>query len=335
MIATQERTLTRDDVLNELAPVSNVDVRTITVDPRTGVVLGEDEVAIRPGNRQRSITIDPDNGIADLYRHIGLSQSTALKLQPKTFETVATELFARGGDTNVLVRDGRIVKFGVDMSNNRVTIGRLVQTLDRQIEGCEYTRAMVMGADTALIDIAGHRSEAVIPNDIVRAGVSIIFSPIGSVKPVVKSYALRQWCMNGATTNHVLSEFTGAEGDDVWQFFRKSIRQAIRSFAKIVEVYQRMAGEEIADEDRAAMVEAVLVEAGIRGRLADAVRARALEAPPRTSWDVYNLGTWASTHLIEEPRQLVRARRATEHYASTTEHARVCPMCHSNVRSSH
>ena len=85
--------------------------------------------------------------------------------------------------------------------------------------------------------------------------------------------------------------------------------------------------ERIAPEDRASVLEAMLRSAGITGVNAEAVRAHALEEPPETAYDAHNLITWAATHILTEPRRILRARAAMATFTSETEHRRVCPVC--------
>ncbi len=144
------------------------------------------------------------------------------------------------------------------------------------------------------------------------------------------TYVLRLACTNGAISNTVVREFSysGGEGDDIWQWFRHSIKEAYRGFTRIVKGYEALAAEEVAPADRPLYLENLLKQAGVRGVMAEAVRARALEEPPRTAYDMMNLLTWASSHLLEEPRQIIRAQAAAAHFSEETTHARSCPVCH-------
>lgn len=69
-------------------------------------------------------------------------------------------------------------------------------------------------------------------------------------------------------------------------------------------------------------------EAKISGEDANAVRAMAVDNPPNTSYDLMNLLTHATSHLIEDPKRVAIAQKAVASYTSENEHARVCPVCH-------
>lgn len=90
-----------------------------------------------------------------------------------------------------------------------------------------------------------------------------------------------------------------------------------------------MTEEQIPADQRAMMLEAMLKEAKITGEDANAVRALAIDNPPQTSYDMMNLLSNASSHLLEDPNRVRRAQNTVASYTSETEHARVCPICHS------
>jgi len=181
-----------------------------------------------------------------------------------------------------------------------------------------------------MLQVVGAKEAAVRRGDLVRAGALVQFSPINTIQPVVQSYVLRLMCTNGVSTKTVLAEFTGGhgEGDDVWQWFRQSVRAAGQALGAIVNRYQQMIKERIPADQRASMLEALLRQAGITGRDAEVVRAQAIEQPPRNTYELLNLVTWASSHIISEPKNIQRALNATATFTDETEHASVCPLCH-------
>lgn len=88
-----------------------------------------------------------------------------------------------------------------------------------------------------------------------------------------------------------------------------------------------MAETAIAPEARAHVLEGLIRQAGLTGTNAATVRARALEAPPETEWEAFNLLTWATSHLLEDARQVARAQLAAARWAGETQHRTVCPAC--------
>jgi len=165
----------------------------------------------------------------------------------------------------------------------------------------------------------------------VQAGVKIDFAPMGTVDPRVQSYAMVLACTNGVTSNTILADFTGGgggEGDDIWQFFRQSIRGAYGAFGQVVEGWRVLRKERIPAGDRASMLEALIRASKMPREAAEAVRAMAIQRPPANAWEMQNLITFASSHLLEEPQHIERAQKVAADFADEERHARTCPLCH-------
>ncbi|MBA7626044.1 hypothetical protein ES703_33482 [subsurface metagenome] len=324
--------MNKTEALERLAPISEVTSRRIEHDANTRVVKEPDQVILRPGRHRPVMTLAPE-GIDSMAKFTGITTRVADTFSADTFGRALSELLARRGAYNVIVRNNAITEF-TPAGREGINPGRLMTALERAIPGdgpADFNRVIIRGEDQATVDVSGHRTVAVVANDIINAGVSVTFSSLGSLAPTVQSYAIRQWCLNGATSDHVLETFRGhggGEGDDMWQWFRESVRRAYQSISGIGRQYQRMVEENVTPENRAAMLDALLIEAGIKDDLAAAVRARALAQPPENAYDLHNLVTYATTHDMTEPHEIDRARRATRLYASATEHARICPACH-------
>jgi hypothetical protein len=90
-----------------------------------------------------------------------------------------------------------------------------------------------------------------------------------------------------------------------------------------------MIKDRIPAEQRALILEGLLRKAKIGGDLADTIRSRAIQQPPRNSYEMLNLITWASSHLLSEPAQVDRTRAIAAEFVSETAHHTYCPMCHS------
>ncbi len=122
----------------------------------------------------------------------------------------------------------------------------------------------------------------------------------------------------------------GGEGDDVWQWFRKSVRSSYSTLDKLVETWRKLIEERVPPEDRAMIIAALIKKMKVGGSIAEAIRARAIEHPPENSWDVYNLLTFATSHIIEAPQQVIRGQLVAADFTSEESHARTCPLCHRN-----
>jgi hypothetical protein len=171
------------------------------------------------------------------------------------------------------------------------------------------------------------------------------FSPLNIHIPSVQAYALRLECTNGMTSMINFGEFSGGgggghshgdnggnsrgneSGGDFWNWFRVSVKKAYGSLDKVVATWRKLVDEKIDPKDRAAIMAAMLKQAHLKGEVAEGIRAMALENPPENSWDILNYMTYASSHLLESPKEIVTTMNAAADYAAAETHQRICPVC--------
>jgi hypothetical protein len=324
--------LNRTEVLERIEPITSTQVRTMEANPKTRIMVTPEMVVLRPGGGQHHLEMTTE-GAKSMAKFVGIPENMAGKLSPATFGQVATELLGRQHRYSVMVRDRAIVGFHKPTEFRALSPDRVLKAIEAGIKGIEYHRVLMLNNFVISLELIGERREPVIAGDLVQAGAQVTFSPIGTVDPLVQSYALRLVCTNGVTSNTVLREFHyggggGGEGDDIWQWFRRSSREAYNSLHRIVTRYRRMMDEAIPADQRAMVLEAMLREAKISGDDANAIRAMAIENPPQNSYDMMNLLSNATSHILEDPRRVRRAQDAVANYTSEDQHARVCPVCH-------
>jgi len=324
--------MNRTEVLQQLEPITHTQVRQVEHGPRTRVVVTPDMVVLRPGSGGHLIPLN-ENGVKALTNYIGMPRSLCQQLSPDTFGRVVTELLDRKQRYNILLDNGQVIDFADYRGIRNLPTERVVETIERSVPSAEFHRVNLFGQYSAMIEVVGEQRQPVVRGDLIRAGALVTFSPINTIRPTVQSYVLRLACTNGMTANNVLKEFQfggGGEGDDIWQWFRQSLRDAYRSLNAIVNRYREMRNERIPADQRAAMLEAMLRDARITGEDADAIRARAIEEPPRNTYDLVNLLTWASSHVVREPARIRRIQTTVATFSSEAEHRQVCPICHRN-----
>jgi hypothetical protein len=328
----------RDDVLQRLEPMTRTQVRTIDHGPHTRFNVTPEMIEIRPGNRQHALTLSKE-GVTSLTKYAGLNEATAKKLSPRTLNSVLSELMDRKGRYSLLLQDNLVVAFSNPTEYSSVNPSRVLTAIERGIKGVDYHRVLTLDNFVVSLEIVGDRRESVAVGDLVQAGANVTFSPLGTVNPTVRSFALRLFCTNGAVHTEVLREYRygggggggdegGNGGGDIWNWFRQSAREAYNSLPNVVNRYRVLLNEGIEPDQRASMLEALLRESRISGADADAVRALALERPPENSYDMMNLLTYATSHVFENVHHVRRAQLAIADYTSAEEHARVCPVCH-------
>lgn len=281
-----------------------------------------------------------DKLVYDLASFSGLGQDAAKKLSPATLERAMNELLAKK-ERYALMREGEEVRAVLPaLKSQAVDIERAVRDMGKVIgDGVDFRRALVLPDQSVQLQAIGVEVRPVrVPgghtriDDLISAGVMVTISGIGSVDPQVQSFTERQVCTNGLVIPIVGRTFSGrggpGEGDDVWQWYRQSVRDAYRSIDPAIARLQEMVEEGIDPADRAGVIEALLKEAGISGADANTVRARAIAEPPRNMFDAFNHLTWATTHLLTDPRRVVRAQRAHGAMADReNRHRLACPSC--------
>jgi hypothetical protein len=319
----------KEEVLEQLRPIAGATVKTVNHQPKTKVIVQPDQVILRPGSGGRLMPISED-GTKSLAKYIGMPISMGKEITPSLFGQLATEILSRRERYSVLIDEGIINEFAEPSPARGISTERLVNTIEQAIPGADYNNVTIRD-HVATIEIVGEKREPVKRGDLIRAGALVNFSPIGTELPSVQSFVLRLACTNGMTHNDILREYSGSggDGDDIWQWFRKSIREAYGALGGIVQRYREMMRDRIPSDQRALILEEMLKKAKIGGELADVIRSRAIQEPPRNSYEMLNLITWASSHLLKEPAQIGRARGVAADFAAEETHATYCPMCHS------
>ena len=330
----------RVEVLERLEPVTNTQVRTVNHDDRTRIEVTPEMVTIRPNRGARTLEMTK-GAVQSMGTFLGLPPTLAAKLRPETFGAVSTELLGHKRQYALVIKENAVTQVTKRGHFNSLNPERVLKQIEGAIPNVEWHRVLILDNLAASIEMIGENRTAVRSGDLVRAGAQVIFSPIGTVDPMVQSYAMRLVCTNGMTDNTILREFHFAggggdsgggtnEGDNVWQWFRRSVKDAYSALEPIVNRYRQMLDEQVEPADRAGILTAMLRAAKITGKAAEAIRAMALENPPENSYDMMNLITYASSHLLESPVQARRAQIASASYANEETHRRVCPVCHAS-----
>jgi len=322
--------MNKEQVLERMEPILNTQVREIDHSPRTRITVTPDMITFRPGSGQRTLEMTKA-GVQSVANFVGLPWNVAAKLQPATFGDVTTELLGSKRQYSLVVKDQRVNAVVKRGHFHTVNPERALRAIESAIPGIDFHRVLILDNLVANIEVIGEKREPVSRGDLIQAGANITFSPMGTVDPAVQAYVLRLTCTNGATDNAILREFhwgAGGDGDDIWQWFRRSTHDAYNALDRIVRRYRELMNENIAANERAAMLEAMLKQARISGEQAIAIRALAIENPPQNSYDMMNLLTFATSHLLERPQQVMRVRQAITQFTGEDSHARVCPVCH-------
>lgn len=322
--------LDKTQVLHTLEPLEKSRLKKVEHNSGAKVTFADDTASIRTSRAAKPIEFSPE-GYQNFLNFAGIPQPMARVLTPDTKNKVANEILARKDQYAVVVSDNRITSLAKpNQISNAVNSERLLRTIEKAGRGVQYVKAMIVNGNQARLELITERNEEVVKGDMMAAGAVVQFSPLGIEYPTVESYILRWWCGNGATSNDCLRKFGHGEGDDVWHFFQNAVKEAIRSVVKIRRRFQQMIEENIPAAERAMVLEAMIKEARLPNDIAQAIRTRAIEEPPRNAYDIMNMITYASSHDLKEPRQVIRAQIAAAKFADEKEHAMICPACRKN-----
>lgn len=306
--------------------------------PNTRFMGNSGAMAFRPakGTQLRTITKEAYSTLADT---LGFPVSYLKDLTPKTCCDLLSELGSkREKYYTIMNQEGQIVGFTKpNKAGTPVNIDRALTVIERVIPDTNYNRVLFPDQGTVELEVIGPSQDAVVKDDIVQAGALVRFSPIGINIPVVQSFAVRQWCMNGCTTHDSLAEYKfngggggdsgGNGGGDIYRWMRDATKEAYKSLPAIMAIWRELLSKGIDPHQRGPFLEALLKEAGITGANAVAVRDYALQHPPANEYDMYHMVTWAASHVLKEPKAISRARKASEAFASADAHRAVCPLC--------
>lgn len=328
--------MNRDAVMERLEPMLKTTVREVEHGAGTQVLVEPHSVSIRPTRGARLLEVTP-NAIKSLSKVAGMPEAMSNHLTPRTCSNALSELLSDKKRYSLILKDGAVVDVVSKTESMPINTERLLNTIDKVIPDVDYHRILTLPHMVTSLEVIGEKRQPVVRGDLVQAGTNIVFSPIGTVAPTVQAYCLRLACTNGATSNDVLREFVrggggggggGGEGDDIWQWFRRAVRQSYNAIDSIAGQYREMVGQGVAPEHRAHILEAMIRDAKLPPEAADAVRAMAIESPPTNRYDIHNLITNAASHLVGEPDQVRRAQRTAADFAGEVTNTRECPMCH-------
>jgi len=314
-------------VMEKISPLMGLNFKEVTHENHTRVQVGVEEVVFRPGNGGHSLPLSED-GMTGLASFAGFSGAFFKTLSNDTLGKVATELLLHKEKYGILIKDGQIVDFTSPKHYHNIPAEKVLNTIEKVIPDVEYNRALV-DRETVHLEVTGPDELLMLKGDNVRAGALIRWSPIGITLPSVQSFVLRRFCINGATSNTILREFGFGGGDEgnVWEWFKKSVRDAYHSYNKVAEAWRKLVNENVPDQDRPLMLEALIKQAGLDPNVAEAVRSRALQEPPTNAYDMMNLVSFATSHLMDEPKRIHRAQSAIAAYTDAETHALTCPVC--------
>jgi len=169
-------------------------------------------------------------------------------------------------------------------------------------------------------------------NDIFNAGIRVAHSISGEKSTTVSPYLFRQWCSNGATTEHNLGSWKRRGGkEDIGPWLQRTIIESRKVFSKSVDQLQELCGIKI-DKNTSEVLDSVLEQSMVPRQLQKVVRNTLIDDGADTLYDVYNILTKVDTHssIFEEHPN---AKGILNNVASNLAcHSKLCPVCHKQMK---
>lgn len=245
-------------------------------------------------------------------------------------------MLVKQGQFTVLTKDNVGVDFLTGRRHTVVDADRALRTMER-VGIRDFHRVYPdTQARSLTLQAVGDRVESVVKGDRVQAGVSVAFSPIGTVETKISSFSLVLACTNGMTLMEAEQEYTytggnggGQDANGFWEWFQGNLRRAYDGITVQTQRFREMREHRISPNERAAALEGMLRQSHISGELAEAIRGRALAAPPHNAWELMNLVTWGTTHATQDYQVVRRSHRALSDFTRNVAVHKVCPLCNS------
>jgi len=165
-------------------------------------------------------------------------------------------------------------------------------------------------------------------NDIFNAGIRISHSISGEKSTTVSPYLFRQWCSNGATTEHNLGSWKRRSGkEDIGPWLQKTIIESRKVFSQEISKLQELCGIKI-DKNTSEVLDSILGQSAVPKQLQKAVRNTLIDDGAENLMDIYNVLTKVDTHsnvFEEHPNSKGILDRVA---ARLAHHSKLCPVCH-------
>ena len=311
----------------ELEPVKTLQVEKLSKTARVALVPEEKTLQVFDLEKDKAWTAD-DGAYMQTLKHIGVSHGLMGKLEQTTAGVVATELLQRKGRATALIQDGNLLALAPKGRYKALPVALVLETLQDTLGEVECNRASILPNYDVRLEIVGQQEYEVVKGDLVRSGVLIEFNPVGLHDPMIQSYGLRLVCTNGATAFEVLeTHVMTSEISETREWLTTTMTQAYEGLGGAVERWRQMAGFAIDPHDRPLLLSGLAKEAGLKPKERASLFARATEEPPETAYDVFNLMTWLTSHVMEHPQRVSKAQTAVARFVQDEVYTRHCPTC--------
>ena len=306
------------------------------------------DIQIRRLSKETLIQMIPDEKIINVFedgqtwqaalahydqtmRHLGFSNAMAKRLAATTASQVASELLRQKGEVTALTRYDELLGMAPKGRYKELPVDLVLEVIQQNLGDAgtvDCNRAMILPKYGVRLEMIGDTEHEVVKGDLIRAGVMVEFNPVGLTNPVVQSFGVRLVCTNGMTSNQVLESYSmTADVENTREWLRQSVTKAYTGLADAVQRWRMMAGTAVTPTDRTLILGGIARDAKLNAKEQTALFTKAAEEPPETAYDVLNLATWVTSHVMTQPQRVIRAQNAVARFVQEDTAHKYCPTC--------
>lgn len=312
----------RQEAYEKLEKLSGLSTRTIERKPTI-------ELLENGGSSIDGLYLDTANTFYALNDVAGIPNKFLETLTRNTLGHVAHDLWP--SKTTIVYKENDALGIVKGDLNAPVETDQIFDLVERVAPNFETVKTTLFPKDfSAGVELVVTEAKPIKVNDLVRGGVMIRFSPVGTIKPQIYTYASRLVCTNGAISTDKVMNFESVDGSDFNNWFSNGFETALNGVDKMISAYKEMSDTVIPENDRAAFLNYLINEARLGRDANKAIRIKAINEPIETMWDAYNLTTWATSHAIVDPHRAFNGMRRIGSFV--TDHSKhvICPFCHNS-----
>jgi hypothetical protein len=340
-----------DDILERLSMPDGVVASPTKVQPRRvkvePTVDGLINVRLN-ADKADTFTIDTPEAYTALAEMVGIPQSVVKRFGAKMTAPMVTHgikdkeglVVIKDADNRILdIKD--LTKLQPIIQPEQAVEQMFMQWPELKFQDAQISKeayqadilAITHDDERRLEDLVAPGQHVFLPEggDPFRAGVHVGFNQMGMTAPIIEPYLLRLVCRNGAIHAEYLHNEWGrgyGEGDELWQWFQEGLQASDMAVNNVIDKYAGMVGQTIDAKDRSAVVEGYIRNARLGGDDAQAIRAQAMNEPPRNQYDLFNLATATATHRRNKSlAEMLKQQRRAAGNVGAHAHQGYCPTC--------
>lgn len=310
----------RQEAVKTLEKLSGLATRTIERKPSI-------EILENGGSAVDGLYLDTGNTYYALREVVGIPNKFFESLSKNTLERVAHDLWP--SKTTIVYKENDALGIVRGDLNAPVETDQIFDLVERIAPNFETIKATLYPKDfSAGVELVVTENKPIKVNDLVRGGVVIRFSPIGTIKPQIYTYTSRIWCTNGAISTNKVPIFESVDGTDFNDWFNNGFNTALSGIEQMITSYKEMSDTVIPEKDRAAFLNYLINEARLGREANKAIRIKAINEPIETMWDAYNLTTWATSHVVTDPHRAFDGMVNIGSFVRDHSKHAICPFCY-------